>query len=198
QVDLDRVARNVAEFLVALHAYPVGEAPQLGNLEPKNVEVLGQEAIPLLRTHLSESEYETITSWWKWYPTDATKEYFHPKLIHGDLWCENIILNETLDRVVGVVDWESVATGDVAWDFVAQKYVGNAFLSQVIGHYQTLGGELGNNFDARLRGLSLLRELGGFLYAVRHPESGELEDALQKIRDEIRLIDGLTVTKISD
>jgi aminoglycoside phosphotransferase (APT) family kinase protein len=108
-------------------------------------------------------------------------------LIHGDPWGENIILNETLNRVMGVVDFEAVSIGDVAQDFAAQKYLGPDFLSQVIEHYQMFGGGLENHFATRLQAWSMLRELRGLRYAIKYPGSSELLDSLQKVRYELSL-----------
>lgn len=99
----------------------------------------------------------------------------------------NILLNETLDAVVGVIDFETVAVGDVARDFAAQKYIGHGFLEDVVSNYQRLGGEVGSQFIDRLRWFSMLREISGLAYAITYPESEEFEDSLQKVRDELSI-----------
>ena len=187
QVERNHIAQDVARFLAALHNVPPAELMALNGRPVDEVESLRAEVMPALHTYLSADEYEKIGIWWNMYLTYSFKDEFTPKVIHGDPWGENLILNQALDRVVGVVDFETVSIGDVAQDLAAQKYVGPDFSSQVIEHYQEFGGELENRFAIRLEGWSMLRELRGLRYAIRYPESGELFDSLQKIRHELSL-----------
>jgi aminoglycoside phosphotransferase (APT) family kinase protein len=186
-VDLDRIAQDVARFLAALHNVPPAEIIALDGGPADDDENLRVEIMPALQTYLRADEYEKLEMWWEGYLNNPVKDDFTPKVIHGDPWGENIILNEALNRVVGVVDFETVSTGDVAQDFAAQKYVGGDFLGQVIEHYQEFSGVLENHFAIRLEGCSMLRELRGLHYAIRYPESGELLDSLQKIRHTLSL-----------
>jgi aminoglycoside 2''-phosphotransferase len=186
-VKLDRIAEDLAQFLVALHNVPLDEMTALGLKIIDELESLQTEVMPILYSYLREEEYEKIRAWWERYLNNPVKNSFTPKLIHGDPWGENIILNETLDGIVGVVDFETVSIGDVAQDLAAQKYLGPDFLSRVIQHYQELGGELENHFVTRLQALSMLRELRGLRYAIRYPGSSELLDSLQKVRYELGL-----------
>ena len=184
---LDTIAQDLAQFLVALHHLPLDEMTALGLKIIDELDSLWAQVMPILYTYLTEAEYEKIRTWWESYLNNPVKESFTPKLIHGDPWGENIILNETLDGIVGVVDFEMLSIGDVAQDFAAQKYLGPDFLSRVLEHYQELGGELENHFAKRLQCWSLLRELRGLGYAIRYPRSSELVDSLQKVRYELGL-----------
>jgi aminoglycoside 2''-phosphotransferase len=187
KVELNRIAQDVARFLVALHHVPVGEMVALDLREADKPERLRTEVMPTLHAHLTADEYERIAMWWESLLNHPVKNSFTPRLLHGDPWGENIILNETLDSVVGVVDFEAVSVGDVARDFAAQKYLGSGFLNQVIEQYQVLGGELESHFAVRLRDWSLLRELAGLRYAIQYPVSEELTDSLRKVRYELSL-----------
>jgi len=186
QVRREAVAQDLAWFLVTLHRVPIAELTGL-NLDAKpDLEALWTETRPVLSSSLTPAEYGKIRVWWQHYANDSARKNFKPRLVHGDPWGENVILHQTLDGIAGVVDFETVQIGDVAQDFAAQKYLGHDFLKQVIDHYQERGGELGNHFTSRLQDHSLLRELRGLGYAIRYPDSGELADALQKVRDELR------------
>ena len=187
QVDLNQIAQDVARFLVALHEVPLGEMTALGFRETDEREILWAEVMPTLHTHLTEKEYERIRMWWESFLNQPGRDSITPKLVHGDPWGENIILNEALNGMVGVVDFEAVRIGGVARDFAAQKYLGPRFLNQVIRQYRALGGALESHFALRLQSCSLLRELEGLRYAIRYPASGELMDSLQKVRYELSL-----------
>ena len=186
RVELKPIAQDLAQFLMALHHIPLAE---MGNLEVSaadELESLWADVMPTLSTYLGQDEDRMVRR--RRNELDYTvKDSFTPKLIHGDPWGENIILNDALNSVVGMVDFETVSIGDIAQDFAALKYLGADFLSQVIEHYQAIGGELESHFGRRLQGYSMLRELRGLRYAMRYPESGELIESLQKVRDELSL-----------
>ena len=184
-VNLKPIAEDLARFLVALHNFALDKAKSFGITENMDLESLGSEVIPVLSTHLSNDEYQKFIAWWQKFLKGSARKSFAPKLIHGDPWGENIILNEKLDHIAGIIDFESVTIGDVAQDFAAQKYLGQDFLSQVIEHYREFGGDLGSHFSRRLQVHCMLRELSGLHYAIRYPESGELQDCLQKVRSEL-------------
>ena len=179
------IAQDLAQFLLALHQVPPAEMTALGVRPGEELESLQTEVIPALHRYLRKDEYENLSRWWEGFLSNQVKNSFTPKLIHGDPWGENLILNESLNRVVGVIDFESVRIGDVAQDFAAQKYLVSGFLSQVLERYQELGGDLENDFTHRLQDQSVLRELRGLQYAIRYPQSGELVDAIEKVRYEL-------------
>jgi aminoglycoside phosphotransferase (APT) family kinase protein len=186
-VNLKYIAKDLARSFVALHSFPLDVALSFGITESDDLESLGEEVMPVLSTHFSKDDYKKFISWWEKFRNRAATDNPSPKLIHGDPWAENIILNEKLDHLVGIIDFESVTIGDVAQDFAAQKYLGRDFLSQVIQYYSEFGGDLGSQFLGRLQDHSMLRELRGLRYAIRYPESGELEDCLGKVRSELLL-----------
>jgi aminoglycoside 2''-phosphotransferase len=184
-VKLNGIAQDLARFLAALHKIPLTEMFALGLKAPDEPESLRAAVMPTLQTYLAEEEYEKIALWWERYLSSQVRDSYTPRLTHGDPWGENIILNETLTGVGGIVDFETAGIGDVAQDFAAQKYLGADFLNQVLEHYQKFGGALDHHFDMRLRGWSMLRELRGLGYAIKYPGSGELFDSIQKVRHEL-------------
>ena len=187
QVKLNPIAQDIARFLAALHNVPLAEMTALGLREPLELESLWAEVLPVLHANLTEKEFEKIRAWWERYRNHTSRDSFTPRLIHGDPWAENILLNETLDGVTGVIDFEGMSIGDVAQDFAAQKYLGQEFSHQIIEHYQEVGGILEQDFAIRLQSWSVLRELKGLGHAIRYPASGELLDSLRKVRNELDL-----------
>jgi aminoglycoside 2''-phosphotransferase len=187
QAKLEPIAQDIARFLTALHNVPLAEMTALSFRQPHELESLWAEVLPILHANLTEEEFEKIRTWRERSRNHRGRDSYSPRLIHGDPWGENIILNETLDGVTGVIDFESMSIGDAAQDFAAQKYLGQDFSNQVIEHYQKSGGTLERHFALRLQSWSMLRELTGLQYAIRYPASGELLDSLQKVRNELDL-----------
>lgn len=188
RIKLKQVATDLAEFFIALHNIPTASLLDENPNTPLNLSTLWETVSPVLHTHLEREEYRIAESWQRSDIWATARHAFSPRLIHGDPWGENILLNETLDKIVGVIDFETIAVGDVALDFAAQKYVGHEFLEAVVSNYQRLGGEVGDRFADRLRWFSMLREISGLAYAINYPESEEFEDGLQKVKDELTML----------
>ena len=106
------------------------------------------------------------------------------RLVHGDVWPENLLEHE--GKLVAVLDWEHGGVGDIAMDFAALAYLPGGVLRTVTATYTAGGGRLGERFEERLFVCRLRRELMGLRHGIVHPDSGELDDALRKVR---RLLD---------
>jgi aminoglycoside 2''-phosphotransferase len=186
QVEHERVARQLGEFLSALHAFPVDEALAAGVAAAEPPEALVNEVMPALPEHLDTQSYGRFSAWWAARQAHPERYEYTPRLLHGDLWCENILLAPDLSHIVGVVDFEQIRVGDPVSEFAALRYVGDGFIDRVRASYR-LAGDLEPYFEERLRAAAILRELDGLRYALRYPESGELEDAVEKVGDVLAM-----------
>lgn len=140
-----------------------------------------QVARPALRGALEAEEYRKVARWWEELLADASMQDFSPVVQHGDLWYGNLLVEG--ERVVGLLDFEEVGTGDPALDFVPQLYLGEWFLRRVQEAYQKEGGAAGGDaFEHRLRRLWGLREFGGLAYSIQHNDRAEFADSIEKIR----------------
>jgi aminoglycoside 2''-phosphotransferase len=184
--DIVLVARGVATFLLELHCFPPEEALALGLPGPAEGwaewETLRAEVLPPLRQTLIRPEYEAVERWWEAFLGDQSLQAYTPLLQHGDLWYENILVDETGQKVMGVLDFENAAVGDLAQDFAALVYLGQSFVNEVIEAYQAAGGRLGENFLHRLGQLWAVREFGGVQFSVRYNDPEELQDSIHKLR----------------
>ena len=144
--------------------------------------LVAAKLLPALPAHLDGESYARFQAWWAGYQAHPERYATTPRLLHGDLWCENILLAPGLSHAVDVVDFEQVRIGDPVSEFAALRYLGDEFVDRVRAHYRPADA-LEPNFEERLRAAILLRELGGLRYALRYPASGELEDAVEKVRD---------------
>jgi aminoglycoside phosphotransferase (APT) family kinase protein len=125
---------------------------------------------------LTNAELETLRRLFQSYPG----EHAVVRLLHGDVWPENLI--EQGGRLAGLLDWEQSGAGDVAIDFAGLAYLPEDVLEGVLRAYIEAGGSVGRSFSHRLRLARLSRELSGLHHAILHPASGELSDALGKVR----------------
>lgn len=175
-----KTAAQIAKFLYQLHHITLDT--DLENVTPTPASLAQMQAItaPYLQAHLNSAEYGRIERWWA--ESVAFWEANAPKLvlIHGDAWYENFVIDAE-NNIVGVLDFENVAVGDAAVDFVPQGYISTEFAQAVIREYVILGGDVGQQLDERMRRLAGLRELGGLVYGL---ETGAVDaDTLDKIRN---------------
>jgi aminoglycoside 2''-phosphotransferase len=179
------ISADLAAFLAELHTFPTERAVELGAPGPAErraaVEALAEEELPLLRDLLTAEEHRTVSRWWDGFLADPALRSYPPRLVHGDLWYENVLVDEAAREVVGVVDFESAAVDDPAQDFATLLYLGERFVERVVDAYVASGGWLGGGFAHRLRRHWELRELGAVRHALRFDPS-ELADALRKLR----------------
>jgi aminoglycoside 2''-phosphotransferase len=181
------LARDVAELLLAMHRIPNDELAALDVPGPaprvEHYHLLRDETAPVLRERLSTAEYERIDGWWESFLNDPRAHAFEPVLSHGDLWYENMLVDDAATRFTGVVDWEHVSRMDPALDFSTQLHLGERFLSLVIEAYRSGGGTFDEDDAYRMRRLWELREFYGVLYCVRFPEDEEeMADSIRKLR----------------
>lgn len=118
EIDLGRLALDLARFMQALHAVPSNEALQHGAspLETRRAELerLRANVLMILAPRVSTSCYECIVSWWDEFLTEPEMNRFEPVLIHNDLGGQNLLVDED-GRLTGVLDWEHAAGGTRRW-----------------------------------------------------------------------------------
>lgn len=177
KVDLEGVAASLARFMLELQSIK----------PPKGVPTRAEEPAMLwrgieasLQAHLDGQTAVKAETWWNAFRRDRHTPAA-AKLVHGDLWGENILLDASLSEVVGIIDFELLATGDIAQDFAPQLYVSRAFTNLVVHQFKRLGGQTGDSFEQRVHDWSILRELRGLHHALSYPASNELEDSLEKV-----------------
>jgi aminoglycoside 2''-phosphotransferase len=181
------IARALASFLRALHAFPTREAHALRLDGPAQLRaqlvILRAEILPALRVALTRQEYQTLVQWWDAFLCDPALQQFPPVLQHGDLWYENILTDATMSVMTGVLDFENSAIGDPAQDFATLNYFGQPFVREVIELYQATGGDLGTNVHYRVQKYWELRDFDGIQFAVRFNDTEEFADSLVKLRE---------------
>jgi aminoglycoside phosphotransferase (APT) family kinase protein len=174
------LARDVARFLRALHAFPVRRARNAGAPDApgwRHRVLAVADLLPALRVRLSPAERERLEEWWGGaLNADATTSY-PPALRHGDAWYENFLVDGAPARLTAVLDWEGVAVGDPAEDLAPQFYLGSEFAEAVLLAY---GAD--EEVRARVRLHRGLREFAGLRWAVEHADEVELDESVAKLR----------------
>lgn len=181
-----RLAADLADFLLALHRVPLDSIATLGLPErtssSAHLEALSADALPALRAELNRDEYDRVYRWWDALLADESLRQHEPRLIHADLWYENLLIDEDSGALVGVLDWEDAALGDPAQDLATQRHLGDSFAAKVLRGYCAAGLGRESGFAHRVRCWWELRELEGVAFAVCTNDEAELRDAIRKLR----------------
>lgn len=126
-----------------------------------------------------------MQDWWDGFLDDEALQQGPRCLVHGDLWWDNLLVDEDGENLLGVIDFGDVSIVDPAYDFVPLAQAGPAFSEACAEAYQRLGGDLDAGFEYR-RGLWRELRSGSFYSlrsAIREDDRGEIRDSLQKLRN---------------
>lgn len=144
-LDLDpsrqtQLALDIADFLRAVHTFPVEQAQQCGVSERQyghdflsaRFQSLAQFTLPKLNTEdrlLLQKIFEP-------YLQSPGKSSYAPALLHGDLSCEHILVDRDFSRVKGIIDFGEIHIGDPVYDFVwPWVEYGSPFLFSILAAY---------------------------------------------------------------
>ena len=183
----DALASEIAKFLFELHRID----PEVAGLSDHSVESARRpierkfynRTAVVVREELGGPAVERIEQWLETLLTEERVRKFTPRLRHGDMWYENILLDPTSGRLAGVLDFEVAEMGDPARDFATLRHVSDGFARSVFDLYRALGGEVDDCIDNRIQGQWELREFDGLQHIILNNISDELPDAIAKIRD---------------
>ena len=175
---VDRIARDLAGFLLALHAIPPG---QIGLNERGDgarsawvqyLRAFREQLFPHIRPDARlavERDFAAALA-------DAEMWRFDPCLIHGDFGAGNILFQD--GRVSGIIDFSFCGPGDPAQDLGALiASYGDDFAERVFRHYPALRGHL-TRAQFYCGNYALIQAL----FALRDGDEAEFEDGIAHYR----------------
>ena len=175
---VERLAQELAAFLLALHAIPPGEIGL--DEDPHDArsswaayyDAIRQQLYPHIRAaarHEIERDFEEALN-------NSQLWRYRSCLIHGDFGTGNILYQD--GRISGVIDFSFCAYGDPAQDLGALlASYGEGFVARALAHYPALGAHLERARFYR-RQYALLQAL----YALRDGDEAEFEDGIAAYR----------------
>lgn len=174
-----RLARQLGEFLKALHDYPVDF---IGILLPEyerksDWQTLYRDAreqiFPLLRPEVSRR----FTALFEETLNDASMLTFNPCLTHGRLDPYNVLYDEASGQISGVVDFSHAGIGDPAADFAGLLIHGEEFLDWV-----SLGYVMPHDVHRRATFIRAITPLQDAVESLRRGDQAGLDSILAALR----------------
>ena len=186
RADEAALASQVAAFAHSLHRlspHDLGGLALRGPATAPDALVEVQDVVlPALCAALTPAEYQLVRRWWEELLADRELQRYRLALIHGDLWYENMLVDDAGRRIVGVLDFEEARLGDPAQDLATQLHLGRPFAARVLRAYEQQGGAVDAGFRHRLARLWEYREFDGLCYAIAFDDPLEFQDAVAKLR----------------
>ncbi len=189
QTNRSVIAKEVTNFIVSIHQIQyeklnLADIPEIKN-DKKTLMLLREETSEFLKSRLTTDESRKVEDWWEEILSDDTFFQYKPTLCHGDMWYENILVDNSYSHVVGVIDFSNMMIGDPAIDLVPQAYLGKEFFHMVLNEYKKVFDD--ETIGQRIKRHKALREISGLRYVIKNNQTEEYEDSISKIRNEIFL-----------
>lgn len=183
----------LAEFLTALHAFPVERARKLGVLnlnqvlkltgegrmtEPTNwremvrefYDSACQKVFPLISDELQKG----VTNRFESFLADERHFEFEPTLIHADFSEDHVVVNFAAQKINGIIDFGDVAIGDPALDV----------WPSLIPYY---GGKVDETFEERYTFYQqMFGPLNLIIFGQAYHDTELVEMGLQELEVELR------------
>ena len=136
----DSLAKNIAEFLRALHAVDIPE--ELKDLEDDFIEGLRidyEDIHSLVYDTLSAQAKEFTNNYYQNALNNDDYKAVRTALIHNDLSCNHIVIDDN-NNAAGIIDFGDVAITDVDLEFVylfedSEEEIGSDFGKRVLKYY---------------------------------------------------------------
>ncbi len=177
-LDTVPLARDVADFLSALHAIPVCDATAWGVPDTNRTSQLlaaADRVIPLLPAEM----LRPVSAW----RASFVEMEYAPAVIHGDFWYENLLVacetGRQSVRLTGVIDFDSASIGDPAWDLATLLHGPPEWAELVFNKYRQRDEQLWKRAEA----LFTLRPFEGLDLAARFGDTAEFADGLRKLAE---------------
>ena len=177
-------ARQVAEIIDAVHAFPVDVARECGVPEedPRadftgDLEQVRVDLLPLLPAEAAG----TLVRAWEGYLADDANFAFDPGLIHADVSLDHLLV--ATDRISGLIDFGDVAIGDPDYDLsFLWAQAGPGFVRRVQQHR---GGPWDDRLTAKLRFWALADPAGDVLHGIENDMPEFRDRSLRLLLDRL-------------
>jgi aminoglycoside phosphotransferase (APT) family kinase protein len=189
KIQFDAVARQLGEFLTALHRFPASEAQRYGTEISRmedhfdEVRVSALEVLPVVRRVASRDLIDRVQRYLQSLHALAAAPW-PLVLTHHDLHAEHVLLNETADRVTGVIDWGDVSIADPTVDFVGIfTWGGESLVRAVLANYD---GPVDERVIERLPPWSAFQAVQDIKFGLDNSQPEIVEHGVRALQNELQ------------
>ena len=182
-------ARSVATVLSSLHSIPTSLVATACAMEPsvdawrRHYRALREEVRTRLSTLLESSILVAVELGFDRFFQEELTTLEDVALVHCDLGCEHILMDEEGVAVAGVIDFEDVTVGDPAIDFVGLFVTYGLEATERVRDYY--GRELDVNFENRLYFYTWMASCHQIIYGLEEGRSELVEDGIAGLRTRL-------------
>jgi len=184
-----RLVRQLAGFLSALHRFPLQLAREVGL--PLNGAQEWREDYQRLFEQVRNAVFPgldaPVQAKWsaRWNEFLEHEENFHfaPVLVHRDLTMEHILCDPDSLTVTGVIDWGDATVGDPAIDFTGMLLdYGTTVMEQALQHYQA---EIDDTLRGRAAFYAQLVPFYEVLYGLAIDDAEYVDQGLERLHRNV-------------
>ena len=129
-------ARRLGHFLSALHKTPLEPVRKLGVRQRDSGPGNRSMARKRMKERWKDLDSRTRSVFQGWARRSEEIDHtFSPVLAHDDLWSKHIYHDPQTGKLTGIIDWGDIEITDPAKDFYGFWVYGEAFLDDVLSHY---------------------------------------------------------------
>jgi aminoglycoside phosphotransferase (APT) family kinase protein len=189
KIDFAAIARQLGEFLTALHRFPVSGALRLGAETSRmedyfdEVRASALDILPVVGRVASADLIDRVQRYLE--SLRALSAAPWPLVLtHHDLHAEHVLLDETGDQVTGVIDWGDVSIADPTVDFVGIfTWGGESLVRAVLANYD---GPVDERVIERLPPWSAFQAVQDIKFGLDNSQPEIVEHGVRALQNELQ------------
>jgi aminoglycoside phosphotransferase (APT) family kinase protein len=136
-----------------------------------------------LQRRLTPDEYTRVRAWWDGFLKDETLLQAPRCVVHGDLWPQNMLVDESGRELLGIIDFGDAGVIDAAYDFACLR-LSPSLYEGALASYRDRGGMTDGGFEHRVQRWWELRSGSWYSLraALRTDDAAEVDDAISQLR----------------
>lgn len=173
---------QLARFLVEVHRSSCPNAGPYRDWQTGTV-ALVRTSVGHLARELPPEDHTRLQHWSDRFAT-MMLDRNDGVVVHGDFWHANILTDGI--SLVGMLDWEGVATADPATDLAPVWDIDPDLGARLLHEYQRRNPD--PRLAERVRMFRIARNIGGITWSINNDDPEEYADSLVKVRSVLSLL----------